>query len=59
MSETARKMIGLALMAVSVFMIVFGLNCPLEGMDIVGPALAWTGVLAFMAGLVVHAARGS
>ena len=55
MSETTSKMVGLAIMIVSVFMILFGLHLP-EGLPgFAGPLLAWGGVIALFGGLVLYA----
>ena len=55
MSETTVKMCGLAIMALSVFAILFGLYLPSMAVGMLGTALVWGGVAAFFAGLVLFA----
>ncbi len=47
MSEAAIKMIGLAIMAVSVFLILFGLYLSV-------PPLAWFGTAFLLIGFILH-----
>ena len=54
MSEATNKMIGLAIMIVSVFMILFGLHLPEGVPGFVGSLLAWGGVIALFGGLVLY-----
>ena len=53
MSESTYKMLGLALMALSVFMILFGLYLPFGEGALGGPLLAWTGAAALLVGSIM------
>ena len=55
MSEAAVKMLGLALMCLSVFAILFGLHMPAGVPAWVGAALAWAGFAVLIVGLVLYA----
>ena len=53
MSESAIKMAGLALMALSVFLILFGLYFPADRPAFVGAALAWGGAAMLLIGSIM------
>ncbi len=53
MSETAYKMIGLALMIVSVFSILFGLYPPASAPFFAGLLLAWGGAVVLLVGFIL------
>lgn len=53
MSESGIKMTGLALMALSVFLILFGLYFPSDGPAFAGAALAWGGAAMLLVGSIV------
>ncbi|ACV21144.1 Uncharacterised protein [Slackia heliotrinireducens] len=55
MSETALKMIGLAVMILSVFAMLFSGAVP-EDAALAGAALAWGGFVALIAGMVLYVA---
>lgn len=54
MSETTYKMLGLAIMVVSVFLILFGLYIPEDVPSLLGPVLAWGGAFALLGGLILY-----
>lgn len=58
MSETTIKMCGFALMAVSVFAILFGLYADGRVEGVPGAIVAWGGVIAFVVGVVLYAVIG-
>lgn len=55
MSETFVKMSGMAMMAASIFAMLFGLYLPEVSHGLVGTALVVGGVAAFFVGLVLFA----
>lgn len=55
MSKTTIKMVGLAAMAASVFMILFGVYLPEVASSPVGTALAVSGAFVLIGGFVLYA----
>lgn len=53
MSESGIKMLGLALMTLSVFLILFGLYFPSDEPAFAGVALAWGGAAMLLVGSIM------
>lgn len=53
MSESTFKMIGLALMMLSVFMILFGLCFLFTAQASIGLVLAWSGLVVLLGGSIM------
>ena len=54
MGETARKMVGLAIMVASVFAFLFGLHPAAGWPAFAGPVLVASGLLLFLFGTVLY-----
>ena len=54
MSKATIKMLGLALMGASVFLILFGLHCPMGAYASIAPAITWAGAVLLLVGFVLH-----
>lgn len=54
MSESAQKLLGLAVMVVSLFMTLFGIYLPSELLpSLFGSAMVWAGLVALVVGTVL------